>query len=208
MNRGGTCIGAHRSRRFAALLAIVALAASACSPAASSAPSSAASAAPSVAPSAPGSAAGERTRRRPQRRVHPEADQQPLLRRREDGRRQGCRQSWAAPSPRSGRALPAEPQASFIQDATTQGVSAIAFRRTTRTRSYRRSPRRMAAGIKVVGYDSARRRTMTSSSTRSTSAASACSWPTGPASSPRAAPARSPSSRRRQPPRTRTRGSN
>ena len=88
--------------------------------------------------------------------VHPEADQQPVLRRRLQGRPEGRQPSSAAPSPRSGPSTAdATEQIPFIQNATTQGVSAIVDLRRRRERD-RPGPqgRHGQAGIKVVGYDS------------------------------------------------------
>ncbi len=62
--------------------------------------------------------------------------------------------SWAARSPRSGPAPPRRHPVPFIQDATTNGVKAIAISANDPDAVAPALKAAMAAGIKVVGYDS------------------------------------------------------
>lgn len=143
----------HRSRRFAALLTVVALVASACStPGASSAPSTAASAPASAAPSTAASAsapAGDLSVT-----FIPKQINNPYF----DAAKTGADKAAAelgGTITQVGPSSATEAQASYIQDATTQGVSAIAISANDPNAVVPALTAAQAAGIKVVGYDSA-----------------------------------------------------
>ena len=127
---------------------------------ATTAPSAAApSAAPlGAAPSGRGTAPARRRPRPPadrQRRLSAEGHRQPVLRRRQDRRRQGRRRARRHSSPRSARTRrEADLQIPFITDLTTQGVNAIIISADGKDEVAPALKAAMAAGIKVVGFDS------------------------------------------------------
>ena len=142
--------------------------------------------------------------------LHPEGDQQPVLRRRRRRARRRPPPSSVARSSRSARRpRPRPSRSSFIQDATTQGYKAIAVSandadevapalkaaqdaghqgRRLRLQPGRGRLRRLRQPDRLQPDRQAR-------------------WPSGPATSPRTAPARSPSCRPPPPRPTRTPGS-
>ena len=103
----------------------------------------------------PASPAGSRRGRADHRRLPAEGHRQPVLRRREDRHRQGARPRPAARSPRSGpNEAKADLQIPFITDPTTQGVDAIIISADGKDEVAPALKAAMAAGIKVVGFDS------------------------------------------------------
>ena len=141
----------RRFGRLAAVLTTVALVAAACGPSgASTAPSAAPSTAPSVAPSADGSPAAGSTAVT----FIPKQINNPYFDAALTGAEKAAGELGGTVT-QVGPSSATEPQASYIQDATTQGVSAIAISANDPDAVVPALTEAQAAGIKVVGYDSA-----------------------------------------------------
>ena len=138
-----------RSGRFAALISAMALAAAACSPGASPAASSAPSAAASSAPSAGGSPATADL----DVVFIPKQINNPYF----DAAATGAEKAageLGGTFEQVGPSAATEPQIPYIQDATTQGRSAIAISVNDPNAVVPALTAARDAGIKVVGYDS------------------------------------------------------
>jgi rhamnose transport system substrate-binding protein len=137
----------HRIGRLAALLATAALVASACGGGGASSAPSAASAAPPAAPSASAAAGPVSVTFIPKQINNPYFDAAKTGADKAAGELGGT-VTQVGPSSAT------EAQASYIQDATTQGVSAIAISANDPDAVVPALEAAQAAGIKVVGYDS------------------------------------------------------
>jgi rhamnose transport system substrate-binding protein len=161
MNGGGVALISTRAGRITALLAVTAIAVGACSsgsgssPSASAAasaaaPSAAASEAPSASAAASAAASGSGSLKVtfiPKQINNPYFDAAKVGADKAAGELGGT-VTQVGPSSAT------EAQASFIQDATTQGVSAIAISANDPNAVVPALTAAKAAGIKVVGYDS------------------------------------------------------
>src|SRR5262245_8410584 len=157
MTRGGSALIAQRSGRIAALLGAAAIVFAACgttasspsaAPASVAAPTAAsASAAPASAPASAAAGGGTSVTFIPKQINNPYFD----------AAKQGAdmaAQELGGTVTQVGPSSATEAQASFIQDATTQGVKAIAISANDPNAVAPALKAAMDAGIKVVGYDS------------------------------------------------------
>jgi rhamnose transport system substrate-binding protein len=161
MNGGGVALISTRAGRITALLAVTAIAVGACSSgsgsspsaaaaASAAAPSAAASEAPSASAAASAAASGSGSLKVtfiPKQINNPYFDAAKVGADKAAGELGGT-VTQVGPSSAT------EAQASFIQDATTQGVSAIAISANDPNAVVPALTAAKAAGIKVVGYDS------------------------------------------------------
>jgi rhamnose transport system substrate-binding protein len=145
-------LNAYRSGRFAALLAIAGLIATACGGTGATTAPSAASTAPSTGASAGASASAagggglEVT-------FIPKQINNPYFDAAKEGADKAATELGGTVT-QVGPSAATEAQASYIQDATTQGVSAIAISANDPNAVVPALEAAKAAGIKVVGYDS------------------------------------------------------
>jgi rhamnose transport system substrate-binding protein len=149
MSEGGSALQSLRFGRSAALVTAIALVAAACSSGTpSTAPSVAPSTAPSVAPSeAPSAAAPVKVTFIPKQINNPYFDAA------KTGADKAAAELGGSVT-QVGPSSATEAQASYIQDATTQGVSAIAISANDPNAVVPALTAAQAAGIKIVGYDS------------------------------------------------------
>jgi rhamnose transport system substrate-binding protein len=152
MNRGGRALNAYRSGRFAALLAIAGLIATACGGTGATTAPSAASTAPSTGASA-GASASAAGGGALKVTFIPKQINNPYFDAAKEGADKAATELGGTVT-QVGPSAATEAQASYIQDATTQGVSAIAISANDPNAVVPALEAAKAAGIKVVGYDS------------------------------------------------------
>src|SRR6476646_4788126 len=155
MNRGGRMLLPDRRGRLAALLAVTGVIAAACSSNSGAATTAPSAAAPSASASSEGSASASGSAAGGALSVTfiPKQINNPYF----DAAKVGADKAageLSATITQVGPSSATEAQSSFIQDATTQGVSAIAISANDPNAVVPALTAAKAAGIKVVGYDS------------------------------------------------------
>ena len=154
MSEGGNALIWQRSGRFAALLAGAAIVVAACGTTASSSAPSAASAEPSAPASSEASPSGSAAAGGATSVTFiPKQINNPYFDAAKEGADKAATELGGSVT-QVGPSAATEAQASYIQDATTQGVSAIAISANDPNAVVPALEAAKAAGIKVVGYDS------------------------------------------------------
>ena len=153
MSEGGNALIWQRSGRFAALLAGAAIVVAACGTTASSSAPSAASAEPSAPASSEASPSGSAAGGATSVTFIPKQINNPYFDAAKEGADKAATELGGSVT-QVGPSAATEAQASYIQDATTQGVSAIAISANDPNAVVPALQAAKAAGIKVVGYDS------------------------------------------------------